>query len=111
MTRLASDWSYRHLLVGAGLFAAGALWGGGMAQFHGAAKADVTETPMPPAFLAGGERSEIVLREIEDIYKRDIVPTLKQLEIRSGRIENRVSEIANRLGRRTPPKQSASVRQ
>jgi hypothetical protein len=105
MARQLSKSTCLHCLLGALLFAAGALWGSGTAQLHSSARADVTETPTPQAFLAGGERSEIVLREIEDIYKRDIVPTLKQIELRSGRIEARVTEIANRTARR--PQQPA----
>jgi hypothetical protein len=83
-------------LIAVAIFGAGALWGSGAIQFPPAARADVRTITPDKAFLAGGERSEIVLREIQDLYKREIIPTLKQMDTKTGRIEQRLAEIANR---------------
>ena len=46
-------------------------------------QADVTELPRRDAFMAGGERSEVVLRDISTILKR--------MDARLGRIETVVA--------------------
>ncbi len=63
------------------------LWGNGTLRFVPAARADVEAQTPENHFLAGGERSEIVLREIAGILRQDIVVPLKQMETRLSRIE------------------------
>jgi len=67
-------------LAGVGLIlAAGYLAG----QTAGPSRADVTELPRREAFLAGGERSEIVLR--------DVLTVLKRIDARLETIEKKVA--------------------
>lgn len=78
-SRQRLGWTLGLLLVGAIGFAAGAVW-----QASSTVHADVTELPRRDAFLAGGERSELVLREISG--------TLKKMDGRLERIEKVVAE-------------------
>ena len=71
----------------AAVFALGAMWGNGTLRIVPAARADVEELTPREHFLAGGERSEIVLKEIVGILRQDIVVPLKQMETRLARIE------------------------
>ena len=80
-TRLAS------LVLLSGAFAAGALWGSGTLRVAPPVWADVEKLTPENHFLAGGERSEIVLKEIAGILRQDIVVPLKQMEMRLARIE------------------------
>lgn len=77
----------RNLVAAGGLFLLGVLWGNGTLRFVPAARADVEELTPQQHFLAGGERSEIVLKEIAGILRQDIVVPLKQMETRLSRIE------------------------
>lgn len=70
-----------------GLFALGALWGSGSPLLIPVAHADVEKLTPENHFLAGGERAEIVLKEIVGILRQDIVVPLKQMETRLARIE------------------------
>lgn len=74
-------------LLAAALFGLGALWGSGALRFTTAARADVEEQTPTEHFLAGGERSEIVLKEIAGILRQDIVVPLHEIETRLSRIE------------------------
>ena len=76
-----------YLVLLSGTFAAGALCGNGTLRLAPAAWADVEKLTPETHFLAGGERSEIVLKEIAGIMRQDIVVPLKQMEIRLARIE------------------------
>ncbi|MGH7136844.1 MAG: hypothetical protein ACREHD_13980 [Pirellulales bacterium] len=77
-----------YCLIGAGaFFLLGALWGSGTLRFAPAVWADVEKLTPENHFLAGGERSEIVLKEIAGILRQDIVAPLKQMETRLARIE------------------------
>jgi hypothetical protein len=71
----------------AGVFALGAVWGNAGLRVLPSARADVEEQTPTQHFLAGGERSEIVLKEIVGILRQDIVVPLKQMEARLARIE------------------------
>lgn len=75
------------LACAGGLFALGAMWGNGTLRFQSVARAEIEELTPKEHFLAGGERSEIVLKEIAGILRQDIVVPLKQMEIRLARIE------------------------
>ena len=74
-------------LAAVALFTLGALWGSGSLPLMPAAWADVEKLTPETHFLAGGERSEIVLKEIAGIMRQDIVVPLKQMEVRLARIE------------------------
>ena len=67
-------------------FLLGALWGSGSLRLP-SAQADVEEQTPTQHFLAGGERSEIVLKEIAGILRQDVVVPLGQIEARLARIE------------------------
>lgn len=75
------------IVVAMGAFALGAVWGSGGLSLLPAARADVEKLTPENHFLAGGERSELVLKEIAGIMRQDIVVPLKQMEIRLARIE------------------------
>ena len=75
------------LVLLSGAFAGGALWGSGSLSLMPAARADVEKLTPENHFLAGGERAEIVLKEIVGILRQDIVVPLKQMETRLARIE------------------------
>lgn len=77
----------RIILAAAGFFALGVLWGSGTLRFTPSVWADVEKLTPESHFLAGGERSEIVLKEIAGILRQDIVVPLKQIETRISRIE------------------------
>jgi len=74
-------------LFACALFALGVMWGSGTLRIVPAARADVEELTPREHFLAGGERSEIVLKEIVGILRQDIVVPLKQIDTRLARIE------------------------
>ncbi len=75
------------LAIASAAFIAGVLWGNGTLRITPVAWADVEKLTPETHFLAGGERSEIVLREIAGILRQDIVVPLKQIETRVARIE------------------------
>ncbi|HEV3003165.1 MAG TPA: hypothetical protein VGX78_01835 [Pirellulales bacterium] len=86
-------------LVAGALFGLGSLWGNGTICLLPVVRADVTEGETPQAFLAGGERAELVLRDIAQILRDDIVGPLKQIDARLARIE----AIAEGGEREAPP--------
>ncbi len=75
------------LACAAGLFGLGMCCGSGMIRLTSPVQAEVRDLSPKEAFLAGGERSEIVLKEISATLKQDIAATLKQLDTRVARIE------------------------
>ena len=85
MKRLTSR--FATALFASAVFALGALWGNGTLRLVPAARADIEAQTPENHFLAGGERSEIVLKEIVGILRQDIVVPLKQMETRLARIE------------------------
>ena len=74
-------------LFACAVFALGAMWGSGTLRIVPTVRADVEELTPREHFLAGGERSEIVLKEIVGILRQDIVVPLKQMDTRLARIE------------------------